>query len=88
MVLSQNFILGMVVRTMSCAFCLTILRLFFVVGSSGYKDCVSHYFRSSCKVAHSAVQPGTVSDLIEIVSKSFSLVVEQLTAPVESIFFR
>ncbi|KIJ94567.1 hypothetical protein K443DRAFT_683637 [Laccaria amethystina LaAM-08-1] len=36
--------------------------------SSGYKDCVSHYFQSSSKVAHSAVQPGTVSDLIEFVN--------------------
>jgi hypothetical protein len=63
--------------TMSCAFCLTLLRLFFVVPlSSGYKDCVSHYFQSSSKVAHSAVQPGSVSDLIKIVSKSFSLLLD------------
>jgi hypothetical protein len=50
------------------------LRIFFV-GSIGYKDCVSHYFQTSCKIAYSAVQPGNVPDLIEIVSRSYSLIV-------------
>lgn len=40
---------------------------YFPFGGEGYKSCVRHYFESSTEIAAGAVQPGSVSDLCDIV---------------------
>ncbi|KAF8997820.1 hypothetical protein BDQ17DRAFT_1362650 [Cyathus striatus] len=40
----------------------------FRYGGEGYKNSISHYLQSSCDVAEFAVQPGTVSDLSQIMA--------------------